>query len=222
MKQRLSVIGFLAAGLAFMPALESRHNGPLPYHLEAGSQLWINGTATIGSYRCGTVAVYGAADLDTNHDELNEPDPPESNARGNARVEILVKMFDCGNPAMNRDMYAALKANRDPTIQYKLTGAEVIFDSTAAIGLLRLRTIGDLSIAGVTRKDTVIADVRSLTNGKYEIIGKKNLSMHDYKIVPPSAFFGLIRAHEGLTVSFDLIAAPDEEGVLQNTGRAMR
>ena len=46
--------------------------------------------------------------------------------------------------------------------------------------------------------------------------------MLDYKIVPPSTFFGLIKAHEQLTVSFDLIAAPNGDGTAQNTAHSMR
>jgi hypothetical protein len=51
--------------------------------------------------------------------------------------------------------------------------------------------------------------VKGLRDGKYEILGRKELSMLDFHITPPSAFFGLIRADEGLVVNFDLIAGPD-------------
>lgn len=221
MRRHQSTIGILAVVLAFAPASDKMHRGMIPYHLETGSQIWINGTATVGSYKCGTVAVYGVGDLDGNRGNQRESDSAKSKNREHARVEVLAKMFDCGNPAMNRDMYAALKANRDSTIQYELARTDMMFDSTSANGPLRLRTAGNLSIAGVTRWDTIIADVRSLPNGKYEIFGRKNLSMRDYRIVPPSKFFGLIKANERLTVGFDLIAAPDNERELRNTTHTM-
>ncbi len=216
------IVGILAVGLSFAPASHSQSNAAVPYHLEAGSQLWINGTATVGMYQCGTVAVYGAGDLNPAWRAPKISGPSVGGVQEDARVEVLVKMFDCGNPSMNRDMYAALKANRDSTIDYELTAAEVVFDSTATKGVLLLRTIGNLSIAGVTRRDTIIADVKSLPEGKYEISGRKNLSMLDYRIIPPSTFFGLIKAHERLIVSFDLIAAPDKERASHTSAHALR
>ena len=43
--------------------------------------------------------------------------------------------------------------------------------------------------------------------------------MIDFNITPPSAFFGLINAHEKLTVNFDLIAAPNNEYYPGSTSR---
>ncbi len=222
MIRRWGIIGILTLELACAPSSIGQHNALLPYHLESGSRLWINGTATVGSYRCGTVAVFGTGDLNPERYGPSKSDPGGNSLREDAHVEVLVTMLDCGNPAMNRDMYAALKANRDSTIQYFLTAAEVMFDSSLTKGPLRLRTIGDLSIAGVTRRDTIIADVRGLPNGRFEIQGQKDLSMLDYQIIPPSKFFGLIRAREQLVVSFDLIAAPDSERISGKTAHAMQ
>jgi hypothetical protein len=118
---------------------------------------------------------------------------------------------------MNEDMYDALKADRDSMILYELTDAKVIYDSTDINSYLGLRTIGNLTIAGITRKDTIDTDVKCLPDRKYEIVGKKNLSMLDFKIVPPSAFFGLIKANERLVVSFDLIAAPAYENLSEKS-----
>ena len=180
-----------------------------PYHLERGSRIWIDGTATIGSYECGNVAVTGAGVLDTNRAEMKIPGRRENSPREDARVTILVRYFDCGNPAMNDDMYAALKARQDSTIRYELIRAEELTGAVTDTAGVTIRTIGSLTIAGVTRIDTIPASVRPFREGKFEITGRKDLSMIDYHVVPPTAFFGLIRAKEHLVVHFDLIAAPD-------------
>jgi hypothetical protein len=189
----------------------NRNRNPVTYQLATGSRLWINGSATLGSYECRTVAVYGMGDVDTNDirkrsffretKRINEP----------AHLDVLVRFFDCGNPAMNADMYSALKADKDSVIHYKLLTTSVIYDSTIEKGRLGLRTIGILTIAGISQLDTIDVDIRILQDKKYQIIGKKSLSMIDFEIAPPTAFFGLIRAHDNLTVSFDLIAAPNEQ-----------
>ena len=183
----------------------------IPYRLEAGSRLWIDGSATIGSYKCGTVAVYGIGDLKTDLQRFGNSKSQENDSAQNARILVMVRMFDCGNPAMNTDMYRALKADRDSTIQFALTDAQIAYDSTATTGWIGLRAIGRLSIAGITRLDTIMAAVKSLSSKKYEILGRKKLSMQNFKITPPTAFFGLIKAHEDLVVSFDLIAVPEDD-----------
>jgi hypothetical protein len=187
----------------------SQEQAFVPYHLLPGSRLWIDGTATLGSYTCETVAVYGSGGLNADIGKLQDTSLTHQAGSGGVQVFVLVKMFDCGNPAMNADMYHALRAERDSAIEYTLIHAQVMYDSIAHNGWLGLRTIGKLSIAGVTRTDTINVRVKSLRDRKYEILGRKELSMLDFHITPPSAFFGLIKADEGLVVNFDLIAGPD-------------
>jgi hypothetical protein len=181
----------------------------IPYHLLPGSRLWIDGTATLGPYTCETVAVYGSGGLNADLDRLRETSLSHQADNGGVQVFILVKMFNCGNPAMNADMYHALHAERDSAIQYTLLETHVMYDSIAHNGWLGLQTVGKLSIAGITKTDTIAVRVKSLRDRKYEILGKKELSMLDFHITPPSAFFGLIKADERLVVNFDLIAGPD-------------
>jgi len=181
----------------------------IPYHLQPGSRLWIDGTATLGSFLCETVAVYGNGGLDAGLSGIREASLAHKADSSRVQVSVLVKMFDCGNPAMNSDMYSALRMDKNSSIQYTLTNVQVLYDSTAQNGWLGLRTIGRLSIAGFTRMDTIDAQVKSLSNMKYEVLGKKELSMLDFNITPPTAFFGLIKANERLVVNFDLIAGPD-------------
>ena len=181
----------------------------IPYHLLPGSRLWIDGTATLGPYTCKTVAVFGNGGLNADLDRLRETSPSRLANNGRVQVAVLVKMFDCGNPAMNADMYRALHAERDSSIQYTLIETHLMYDSIAQNGWLGLKTIGALSIAGVTRMDTINVRVKILRDRIYEILGNKELSMLDFHIMPPSAFFGFIKADERLIVNFDLIAGPD-------------
>jgi hypothetical protein len=189
----------------------NRNRNPVTYQLSTGSRLWINGSATLGSYECRTVAVYGMGDVDTNDIRRRSFFPETKRINESAHLDVLVRFFDCGNPAMNADMYSALKADKDSVIHYKLLATSVIYDSTIEKGRLGLRTIGFLTIAGKSLLDTIDVDIRILQDKKYEIIGEKTLSMTNFDITPPTAFFGLIRAHENLTVYFDLIAAPNDE-----------
>jgi hypothetical protein len=205
---RIFAVLFISCSLIFCHSL-CQEQLFIPYHLLPGSRLWIDGTATLGTYTCETVAVYGSGGLNADLDRLREASLSRQTDNGRVQVFVLVKMFDCGNPAMNVDMYHAMRAEQDSAIHYTLSETHLMYDSIAHSGVLGLRTIGKLSIAGVTRMDTIDVRVKSLRDRKYEIFGKKELSMLDFHITPPSAFFGLIKAAERLTVNFDLIAGPD-------------
>ncbi len=218
--KRINIIA-LSLLISFASISWDRNNNSIAYHLETGSRLWIDGSATIGSYECRTVAVYGIGDINTNNLDKNNSNSIANNSNKHAQIDVLVKFFDCGNPAMNEDMYTALKANRDSVIQYKLIKTIVLYDSTGFNGLFGLRTIGNLSVAGVSRQDTIDVNIKSLHERKFEIIGSINLSMIDFNITPPSAFFGLINAHEKLSVNFDLIAAPNDENYSGNANRIL-
>jgi hypothetical protein len=215
-RKNIIVLLLLAASVSIS---RDQNRNPMVYHLETGSRLWIDGSATLGSYECRTVAIYGIGEVDTNTINKEYSNSTTNNFNSNVRIKVLIKFFDCGNPIMNEDMYTALKADQDSIIQYKLIKTSVLYDSTVYNGLFGLRTIGYLSIAGVSRQDTIDVEIKSLQERKFEIIGHINLSMIDYNITPPSAFLGLIKAHEELTVNFDLIAAPKNEHYSGNTSR---
>ncbi len=67
---------------------------------------------------------------------------------------------------------------------------------------------GILKIAGVSKETDVEFEVRELDGGRFDIEGHKSLTMGDFGIESPTAFFGLIRADERLEVHFSLVAAP--------------
>ena len=205
MKLNLKLIIILMIGFILVSGFIKAQNIEIKYVTQAGSKLWIDGTSTIDSFTCSTHQVNGYADIKTGSD-IND------NTLGRDKVEVTVPVFtlDCGKSIMNDDMYNAMKANKFPMIKYELIKANIAprLDSTA--GRFTLETYGYLTIAGVTNKVDININVERLHDGCFRLTGKKPLSMLDYKIIPPSHFFGLIRAHDQLVVNFDIIAAPED------------
>ena len=161
---RITVIFIISLSLFFCNSLCQKQSF-VPYHLLPGSRLRIDGNATLGMYTCETAAVYGSGGVNAGVGKLRDASLSHEVNKGGVQVFVLVKMFDCGNPAMNADMYHALRAERDSAIQYTLTEANVIYDSLAQNGCLGLQTIGEFSIAGVTRTDTINVQVKNLRDG---------------------------------------------------------
>ena len=176
------------------------------YRTLPGSRMWIEGTSTLNDYTCKTKDVEGYAEVD------NLPGIKDGKSgRDKAFLTIMVQSLNCGKELMNEDMYNAMKSNKYPFIKYELLGAHLVSSTDSVGGWFKLKTVGDLSIAGDTSKVEILMKVKKIKDGVYRLIGSKALSMKQFGIIPPSHFFGLIRAHEGLTVHFDLLAAKSSE-----------
>src|SRR5207249_2508932 len=109
-------------------------------------------------------------------------------------VSITVRSFECGKAKMNEDMYEALKAADCPDIKYGLTRATLIKAPDSLANSFELQTAGYLTIAGKTKTIEMVVKAKKLADGRFRVYGSKELSMHDYDVTPPSAFFGLIKA----------------------------
>ena len=172
------------------------------YRTLPGSRMWIDGTSTLNDYTCKTNEVEGYAQVN------NLPDLNDGTSRKNkAFLTVTVQSLNCGLELMNEDMYNAMKSKKYPFIKYELLNAHLLSSEDSTGGWFKLQTTGNLSIAGDTCKVKIVMKVRKVVDGIYRLIGSKTLTMKQFGIIPPTHFFGLIRAHEGLTVHFDLLAA---------------
>lgn len=180
------------------------------YKLEPASRLWLEGTATVGDFRCKAVSIDGTGKLPALSAQkyLSSDSAQVSNE---VHVSILVKSFECGNSAMNNDMYDAMKADSFPSITYELITAAVLGSSQIIDSTRKVTATGKLTIAGVSKIVSMTITVRQISAKRFQITGSKTLSMHDFDITPPSAMFGLIKANEQLIVRFNLIAKAERE-----------
>ena len=111
---------------------------------------------------------------------------------------------------MNEDMYEAMKDKKNPFILYELLNSKIVSEEEIS-GWSEVQTTGYLTIAGYKRTINIPLKVRKLPDGKYNLVGIKELSMHDFNIEPPSAFFGLIEADDKLVIKFNLIAGISQD-----------
>jgi hypothetical protein len=162
------------------------------YVLLDGSQFWIDGSSTVNDFTCAAANIEGRG-LVTRERVL-------------ATVAVPVRTFDCGVRAMNRDFYRALRSSEHPEIHFTLNGAEVLAESAASGEWTPLRAFGTLQLAGASRSITIAAEGRELGDGSVQIRGSHDLRMSHFEVEPPTAMLGLVRAHDEITVRFDLRA----------------
>ncbi len=97
---------------------------------------------------------------------------------------------------MDKNAYKALKTDKAPTISYKLTSATVIGNT--------IKCIGKLSIAGATREAELMATYKLNSDKSITVSGKKNISMKDFNMEPPTFMMGTIKTGNDIVLKFDL------------------
>ena len=163
------------------------------------SRLWIDGSSSVNTFTCTAGTVEGSGVFHASR--------PSDTLPAEVEVRVPVRRFDCGKARMNSDLYDALRAEAHAHIRFRLDEAAWTAP-TAEDDAYDLHITGRLTIAGTERPVALTAQGRQRPDGAYGATGSLPLRMSDFGIDPPSALFGLIKAHDDITVRFDLVATP--------------
>lgn len=166
------------------------------------SRLVLEGSSNVAGWRCSGTTLEGGMEIAAPLTEIG--DIGEWIASPTFRLSIPVTTLRCGNGRMERDMYRALRSQTHPTIEFrfvKLVGNV----KQASGGTWRAKIAGVLSLAGATRNIVVDVDARRIAPERIQLRAKLPLRMTDFRITPPTALFGAIKANDDLVVHFDLV-----------------
>ncbi len=121
------------------------------------------------------------------------------------KVDVKSKSIDSGEGGMNKKIYGAMDVKKYPDIQYSLENAKITSQrDSSGVSLLQLQTTGKLTIHGVTNEVTIPAEA-AVSGNKIVFTGAKDMKMTDFKISPPTALFGTIKADDAITVLFHIV-----------------
>lgn len=87
---------------------------------------------------------------------------------------------------------------------------EIIFQSTsvttkpAAAGQYDVKIVGNLTLHGVTRQETIPVKL-SLSNNDLQAVGQFSIERGDYKVKATSAFHGMVRVRDKIRFEFDIV-----------------
>lgn len=123
----------------------------------------------------------------------------------NAILNVNVEALNCGDNGINNDLCRVLKANKHPNIFVRIKDAISVSNQTIDLSRqTELKVDADISMAGVTRQDSIIMEGKQIGGNLFHFTGKHILYMTDFGIKPPTALFGLIKVHNDLVIRFDL------------------
>jgi hypothetical protein len=130
-----------------------------------------------------------------------------------ADVTIRVKSLESGKKDMDKKMYGAMNADSIPTIQYQLKELALMEDARADQEVFDVWTSGTLTINNVARELKMPMRLTVVDGKHLRISGETAMKMTDYKVKPPTALLGAIRAGDQIKVRFEwnVVRAEDEK-----------
>jgi hypothetical protein len=201
--------------LAAMPAAATAESTRLVSG--APSKLVLQGSSNVATWRCSGTTLDGAMEVAAPLQHINNiidriedgkvalltaatakfPQPT-------FQLTVPVHTLRCGNRRMERDMYQALRSEQHPTIEFRF--AELIGGVNHDIdgGSYHAKIAGVLSLAGAKRNVTIDVEAERITPNRFRLRARLPLRMTDFRIAPPTALFGMVKAKDELTVQFDL------------------
>jgi YceI-like domain len=124
-----------------------------------------------------------------------------------AQIAVPIASLHGSSDGMDRDMRAALKASKFPAIRFELLKVidfQIQRDPRTRNPVLVLHATGNLTVAGVQRTLATDVTIQPAPGRDYIANARIEMRMTDFGVTPPTALFGLIRAHDSVSVLFNL------------------
>lgn len=183
---------------------------------------WLKGNSTLHRWSCvsrdidgyfqagisETDALRFLDQMDSALRQGRPPPLPDFTLAGPLRsgIQINARTFDGGNSFMERDMRRALKSDSFPAIVFifeRFCGIDARYSQDMERTEYHLKLCGKLSLASVTRDVELSLRAHRADAATLQIHAAASLKMSDFGISPPTAFFGMLQAHDELDVLMD-------------------
>jgi polyisoprenoid-binding protein YceI len=162
----------------------------------SSATLSLSGTSTMHPYTVSTKALKVSAANATAADvqELLQPDVLQG-----FELQIPVNTFTSDKDGLTKQMFKAMKADKHPTITFRLHSYTV----EAAAGGATIKPTGMLTVAGVERPIDLVLEVKEQA-GRLHVRGTRDLLMTEFGIKPPTMFMGMLKTDDKVTITFEL------------------
>jgi polyisoprenoid-binding protein YceI len=161
----------------------------------------VSGTSTLHNWESPVTKVTAKADMGADATALQ--------TIKSLVVDIEAKSIkSTKGKVMDTKTWETLKADQHPKISYKLTKIESLTKTGAEY---KIKTTGNLTIAGVTKSVPMEVKGKVLANGDLEFSGSRMIVLADYQMEQPTAMMGTVKVGKEVTVTFSVVmssAAP--------------
>ena len=110
-----------------------------------------------------------------------------------------VKNLKSESSLMDSRAHDALKADKFKTIDFKLISATPVSNEN---NRSQFKVVGQLTICGVTRQLTMLANSQKNADGSVTVTGQQKMKMTEFNVRPPSFMFGALKVGDNLTIDY--------------------
>jgi len=169
--------------------------------LQPESRLWVEGTSNVRPFVCEATQL----DVQVQSDEGGVAQRVVAGEKVIRSVAVTVpsKSLDCdnNNKRMNEHMLKAIKADENPSIEFRVSSYDLKHGNDGAAAVLT----GTLKLGGVEKPVTIDATAKSAAAGVLQVSGVYELRMSDYGLKPPKLMMGAFKVDDPIKVNFDLL-----------------
>jgi polyisoprenoid-binding protein YceI len=165
------------------------------------SRLVLEGTSNVAAWRCSGTTLDGQMEVAAPLDRIDAL----MNGVEEFTLRVPIATLRCGNKQMERDMNRALRSASYPAIEFEFAELVGAVRREGSAGCWKVRIHGVLALAGASRDVTIDVEAERIAGDRIILRARMPLRMTDFRITPPTALFGMIKAGDALTVQFDLV-----------------
>jgi polyisoprenoid-binding protein YceI len=203
---RPSLITLTAALIAALAATPLRANEAVAsapaISVKSGS-LHLDGQSTLHDFTATTSTFTVRTTLDVPADAADWTPVLQPGSVKTFELHIPVASLKSEKEALDKNMYKALKADKNPEIVLNVERYEV---GAPREGGTPLKVAGTLTVAGVVRPIELALDTRVTPDG-LAVDGRQDLLMTDFGVDPPKFMLGTLKTHNKIVIHFSLVFA---------------
>lgn len=149
----------------------------------------ISGTSTLHDWTAEVEAIKGEGEVEIKDNHLV--------SIKDLKVSIPVTTIKSGKKSMDKNIYEALKADKNPYIEYTFTKVE-----KQEQGILIAS--GNLKVNGVSRSLELETTYNIQSPEKLTFKGEANFKMTDFNVDPPTALMGTVKTGNEISIPFTI------------------
>lgn len=193
---------------------------PTQFVAGSTSELVLEGSSNVANWRCKGTTLDGRMEVAAPLSRINDViDRVEDGNIGvwmsnpalgrfpqpTFKLRVPVQSLRCLNRQMDRDMYTALRSQAHPVIEFHFADVTGGIEHDIDAKSYRTTIAGTLSLAGAQKQIKVDVEARRIARDRFRLRARLPLRMTDFRITPPTALFGMVKAKNELTVTFDMV-----------------
>ena len=143
---------------------------------------------------------------------------PDLKVRPKVEVKIPVRQLKSKTSLMDSVMHNALKQEQHRTIEYRLFEMKPNTQEHKPGTPFQFAATGALTVAGVTRTNTMIVSIEPIEKTKLKVTGNTAVKMTDFGITPPAPkiALGAIKTGDDVKIYFEWLTAQRKEAASPN------